>query len=144
MTLSRGPFLGLLPWTVLIFLWGCSLASAPAGKEPSIIVIRNHSGANLASASLREATRPPGQATHFGSVAPVPDGVAQSIVRPTNPPPFPREVAIEWRDLQGGAHRREVSLAALLKNATGVRGEALVFEIGPAENVRVILEYHTP
>ncbi len=53
---------------------------------------------------------------------------------------MPRTVSIEWVDHEGLTHVRELSLRKVLRNATGSGNEALVFEIGPFDDVLVSLE----
>ena len=125
----------------LAFLLMSSCASIPigGGKEPHIIVIRNRSGADIDTVTLREAGSR-SRASLFGSISPVPDGVSQEYVRATNPPPFPRTVAVEWIDNEGRTHIREVSVSKALRSAAGISGDTLVFEIGPVEDVQVLVE----
>ena len=133
----------LLPMTaallVLFSLSSCASLPIGGGAEPRIIVVQNRSGADIATVTLREAV--PGQrAAGFGSLSPVPAGVAQVYVRPTDPPPFPRTVAVEWLDNEGKSHVRELSVAKALRHSTGSSDEALVFEIWPSEEVLVFIE----
>jgi len=67
-------------------------------------------------------------------------GVSQVYIRPTEPPPFPRTVAVEWVDHDGRTHMRELSISKALRSATGSSDEALVFEIWPDEDVLVFIE----
>jgi len=120
-------------------MWSCASLPIGGGAEPRIIVVRNRSGADIATVTLREAV--PGQhASAFGSLSPVPAGVSQVYIRSTDPPPFPRTVAIEWLDHEGRKHVRELSLAKALRSATDSNDEVLVFEIWPAEEVLVLIE----
>jgi len=118
-----------------------SCASFPlwGGKEPRTIVIRNRSGVDIAEVTLRE-TGPGARASRFGSIAPVPTGVSQEYGRPTDPPPLPRTIAVEWVDNEGRTRVRDLSISKALKRATGGRGEAMVFEFGPYEDVQVFIE----
>jgi hypothetical protein len=123
-------------------LLSLSCASLPIGsnKEPSVIVIRNRSGADITTVTLRGSSWFAGRESRFGSISPVPNGVSQEIGRSTDPPAFPRTVAVEWVDNKGRVLVRKLPLAKALKDATGGRGEALVFEIGPFEDVQVFIE----
>lgn len=129
--------------TMLLLAAQLSLSCAPLQfgiqKEPPIIMIRNRSNADIAAVTLREAGNGR-QSSRFGSLSPVPKGVSQEVGRPTSPLQFPRTVAVEWTDLEGRTHVRELSLGTALKSATGERGEALVFEIGSVEDVLVFVE----
>jgi len=136
---TRFAFAALLLAAVQIFS-ACSTLPLGGGKEPREIVVRNRSNADIQTVSLREKSRTPDGAAKFGSLSPVPKGVSQSYVRPTNPPRFPREITVEWVDAEGRTIRRDVSLGRALRDATGAPGEALVFEIGPFEDVLVFLE----
>jgi len=118
-----------------------SCASLPVGEggEPRIIIVRNRSGVDISTVTLREAVS--GQhGSRFGSLSPVPLGVSQVYIRPTEPPPFPRTVAVEWVDHDGRTHMRELSISKALRSATGSSDEALVFEIWPDEDVLVFIE----
>ena len=123
----------------VLLLSSCASLPSVGVREPHIIVIRNRSGADIDTVTLREAgTR--SYASLFGSISPVPDGVSQEYVRSTNPPPFPRTVAVEWIDNEGRTHMREVSVSKALRSAAGIGGDTLVFEIGPVEDVQVLVE----
>ena len=126
---------------LLAFLLLSSCASLPlvGGKEPRTIVIRNRSGSDIDTVTLREAGSG-SPAARYGSISPVPKGVSQEYVRPTNPPSFPRTITIEWVDDEGKTHARDLALSKALRSATGSREEALVFEIGPFEDVLVFIE----
>jgi heat shock protein HslJ len=117
-------------------------ATLPAGSfaEPPVIVVRNRSGADIATVTLRETSRTPDRALRFGSLSPVPAGASQSYVRPKDPPRFPKTVTLEWIDRQGQTHVRDLSVAPALRSATGAADELLVFEIGPYEDVLVLVE----
>jgi len=123
----------------MLLLSSCASLPLGTGSEPRIIVVRNLSGADIATVTLRESAS--GQhASGFGSLSPVPAGVAQVYVRGTDPPPFPRTVAVEWLDSEGRTHVKELSLSKALRSSTGGSDEALVFEIWPAEEVLVLME----
>lgn len=117
----------------------CSSLPISREAEPSVIMVRNSTGADLAEASLSEAAGG-GVASRYGSISPVPRGASQVFGRPTDPRQFPRTVNLEWIDVQGSRHSRELSLKKVLRTATGAKGEALVFDILPLENVDVYLE----
>jgi hypothetical protein len=122
-----------------LVLASCASLSAGGGNEPRTIVIRNSSGADIAAVTLREAGWNSGE-SRFGSIAPVPQGVSQEVGRPTDPPPLPKAIAVEWIDHQGRIVVRELSLRKALKGSAGRRNAAIVFEIGPAEEVLVFIE----
>jgi hypothetical protein len=139
--LSLHPVLLRMTTVILAILLLSSCASLPlgGGKEPRVIVIRNRSGADIDTVTLRDADNR-FKASLFGSISPVPNGVSQEYIRPTDPSPFPRTVAVEWIDIIGRSHRREVSVSKALKSATENGGETLVFEIGSFEDVLVFIE----
>jgi len=123
----------------IMLLSSCASLPSVGVKEPRIIVIRNRSGADIDTVTLRDAgTRL--QASLFGSISPVPNGVSQEYIRPTDPSPFPRTVAVDWIDIGGRFHRREVSVSKALGSAAESGEETLVFEIGPFEDVLVFIE----
>jgi hypothetical protein len=123
----------------ILLLSSCATLPIGGGKEPRIIVIRNRSGADIDTVTLRQAgTRSHGSL--FGSISPVPNGVSQEYIRSKDPRPFPRTVVVEWIDNEGISHVREVSLSHALKSTAENEGETLVFEIGPVEDVQVIIE----
>jgi hypothetical protein len=120
----------------LLALASCASLQTGGGKEPAVIVIRNRSGAGIAAVTLREAGRGQG-GSRFGTIAPVPQGASQEVGRPTDSPPLPGAVAVEWVDQHGRTVVRERSL---VKDAAGGVNAAIVFEIGPAEDVLVFIE----
>jgi len=120
-------------------LASCASLPAGGGTEPRTIVIRNRSGADIAEVTLREAGWG-SVGSRFGTIAPVPQGVSQEVGRQTDPPPLPGNVAVEWVDHQGRTVVRELSLRKALKGSAGGRNAAIVFEIGPADEVLVFIE----
>jgi hypothetical protein len=122
-----------------LVLASCASLPAGGGTEPAVIVIRNRSGADIAAVTVRGTGGGSG-ASRFGTIAPVPQGASQEFGRPTDPPPLPGTVAVEWVDHQGRTTVRELSLRKALKGSSGGRDAAIVFEIGPAEDVRVFIE----
>jgi hypothetical protein len=141
MRFSHQPYFLRMTAVLLAILFLSSCASLPSAgvKEPRIIVIRNRSGADIDTVTLRETgTRSHGAL--FGSISPVPNRVSQEYVRSNDPRPFPRTVAVEWIDNEGISHVRDVSVSHALRSATGSSDETLVFEIGPVEDVQVLIE----
>jgi hypothetical protein len=125
-----------------IILGSVACSTLPAGghAEPKVIAVRNRSGADIVTVTLRQSGGSPSQATRFGSVSPVPAGVTQSVRRQTDPPRLSPTVTLEWVDNQKRTHTRELSLANELSFATGAEGEMLVFEIRPSGDVLVFVE----
>jgi len=134
-------FFAALLLAVAAIMSACATLPFGSGKEPPEIIVRNRSGADIATVTLREKSWSANQAAKFGSLSPVPDGVSQSYLRSSNPSPFPREVTVEWVDAESRTLRRDVSLGRVLRDATGEPGEALVFEIRPNQDVMVFLEH---
>ena len=118
----------------------CTTMPFGGSAEPAVIAVRNRSGADIATVTLRQPGASPYQASRFGSVSPVPAGVTQSVGRPSDPPRLAGTVTLEWVDGQGRTHSRDVPIRGALKNATGAEGETLVFEIGPFDDVLVFVE----
>lgn len=144
MTVLRSFLRNILRPSVVVILLSiglpaCATFPAGGGTEPPTIVIRNRSGADIATVTLREAGPGAGQ-PRFASLAPVPTGASPQVGRSSDPPPFPRAVVLEWVDAAGRTVVRELSLLPALKDATGAKDEALVFEIGPFEDVLVFIE----
>ena len=131
--------------TIILLLSAVLLAScvsAPFGRtnEPKIIAIRNRSGADIDTVTLREASRSASRAVRFGSLSPVPNGVTQIMVRQSNPPALPKTIAVEWVDSENRTRVKEVPLSAALRVASGSRDEALVLEFGPRDEMLVYVE----
>ncbi len=125
-----------------IILGSVACATLPTGgpAEPKVIAVRNQSGSDIITVTLRQSGGSPDQAKRFGSVSPLPAGVTQSVGRQTDPPRLSPTVTLEWVDNQRRTHTRELSLASALSSATGAEGEMLVFEIWPSGDVRVFVE----
>ncbi len=121
----------------------CSTLPVGNSPEPPEIIVRNRSNEDIDTVTLRETSHSHDRALRFGSISPVPVGVSQIFVRPTKPTQFPSQVTLEWIDNKGKVHSRDLSIDAALQSATGAAGEALVFEIGPYENVMVYLDQAT-
>jgi hypothetical protein len=69
--------------------------------EPAIVAVYNHSGGNLQRVSLSERRVKAGQSIRLATISPVLRESAQTLVRPTNPPPLPLLVDVSWTDAQG-------------------------------------------
>lgn len=122
-----------------LLLSSCASLQIGGGKEPRIVIIRNRSGADIGTVTIREAGEA-SRASRFGSLSPAPAGVSQAFIRPTDPPPFPHTIIIEWVDGEGRTHARDLSITKALRTATGSGDEALVFEIWPNEDVLVFVK----
>lgn len=111
---------------------GCRAASPQRHREPPVIVVYNNGPVGLRVVSLSAASGSGSEPARIGSVSPVPRGASQVFGRPTDAPPLPPVVEVSWTDDLGQDYTRKVVLEAVLREATGEPGEALVFEIRPA------------
>ena len=126
-----GRLLRLSALLIPIGVSGCTGVLGGKRLEPSIVVVYNHSGANLQRVSLSETREKVGQSVRLATISPVLMGTTQMLVRPADPPPLPLRVDVSWIDAYGNSYSRQVSLSGVLKGATGASDEALVFSIGP-------------
>jgi hypothetical protein len=123
---------------------GCAPVSRARYAEPGDILVKNMSGKHLSWVVLREARAKKGQPVRLGRFSPVPVGSTQGVGRATNPPALPEWVEVRWAEAYGREYGFEVSLAEILKKATGVPEEALVFRIFARGQLDVVLEYAKP
>jgi len=137
-------FCSLLFYIIVLSATACATMPVVGKSEPKVIAVRNQSGIDIITATLRASGRSSGQPTRFASVSPVPAGVTQSARRPTDPPRLPSVVTLEWVDDHQRTHVRDVSLARVLSSSNGSADETLVFEIGPSGDVTVIIEQPDP
>ena len=119
---------------------GCASMSRQSQTEPPIIIVRNASGVDLRTVSLRAAGDSGEADLRVGSVSPVPKGASQVFARPSSRAPLPMELEVAWVDAFAASYTRQVSLEPALKEATGAPGEALVFEIRPSGAIAVYCE----
>jgi heat shock protein HslJ len=129
----------MLVLVAVLVLPACSARLIGKGVEPTVIIVRNSTGADLAEANLSEAAGGT-RASRIGSISPIPRGTSQVFVRSTKPQPFPHTVNLEWIDAQGSRHSRKLSLEKVLQATTGAKGEALVFDVLPQGDAAVYLE----
>jgi hypothetical protein len=139
--LSCGIFMGIVAMHCGL---GCAIQSQARHAEPDTILVRNMSGAPLSWVVLAEARKKAGQSVRLGRISPVPAGSVQGMGRPSNAPALPLSVAVRWADAYGQEYESEVSLTEILKKATGVPEEALVFRIFARGQLDVVLEYERP
>jgi len=76
----------------------------------------------------------------MGSISPVPKGVSQIFGRSSQPSNIPWQINVCWINNDDKELCKLVSLKTVLKRATTISGEALVFEILPFSDVTVYLE----
>ncbi len=117
----------------------CSSLPIGRGVDPSVIIVRNSTGADLAEATLSEASGG-SRAARYGSISPIPRGASQVFVRPNNPLQLPRNVILEWINDQGSRYSLELSLKQVLQTHAGEKGGTLVFDILPQGDAAVYLE----
>jgi hypothetical protein len=134
---------------VSLLVFCCYIAAACASMqltrraEPGTIVVINNCATDLVFVSLHAQGfgKRDAKGGRFGSISPVPRGVAQIFGRPSSPSPLPDTIEVSWEEKSGYSYRRQVSLIQALRESTGKTGEQLVFEIYPAGQVVVNLRY---
>jgi hypothetical protein len=124
----------------LLFAVSCASLPGGTGGEPGIIAIRNRSGEDIETVTLREQSRFASDRVRFGSISPVPSGSTQIMGRPSKSRALPKVISVEWMDGGGKDHVKELPLSGVLGSAKGGRDEALLFEFGPSGDVRVLIE----
>jgi hypothetical protein len=125
----------------LVVGWGsgCAGLRGSGGAEPGVLAVRNSSGRDVDRFSLAPVGPRDGSARH-GSLSPVPRGVTQVVVRPTNAPRLSGEIDVEWTEVAGRSFSLRRDLRPVLAGARGGPQEALVFELLPDGGLRVDLE----
>jgi hypothetical protein len=132
------PSTGLL--SLLLLALGCALLPQAQRAEPGIIVVRNKSGRDVLEVRLANASATPDPAVRHGSLSPVPQGVSQVVVRPTDAPPLAHAVDVSWTDSSGETWSVRVDLDEALGGATGGPDLALVFELRPVGELQAHAE----
>ena len=118
---------------------GCAWFSPSRRAEPGVLVVRNASGRDVDLFRLAPVARRHRNA-RYGSVSPVPRGVSQVVVRPTDVPPLTDELDVEWSEVGGRIFSHRVDLRPTLRDAVGGPDEALVFELLPDGGLELRLE----
>jgi len=130
----------LLSLVTLGSLNGCaSQLSQAIVRPPVVIVVRNDSGIDLRSVSLRGPNQPDGQAKSYGTISPVPRRTSQILGRSTAFP-LPAVADLVWTDEQDHSYTRQIALERLLHLVPAAGGRALVLEIRPAGEVTAYSE----
>jgi hypothetical protein len=93
--------------------------------------VRNNSGVDLATVSLRGLARADGLADSFGMISPVPRGTSQILGRRSASFPLPSVVEVAWTDERDRSYTRKIALERLLQKVTDTSRKALVLEIRP-------------
>ena len=136
----------ILPVFLIIFCYiimctlGCESIPVSQNREPTIIIIRNNSNEYLKEVSLSENRKRDTGSIRMGSISPVPKGASQIFGRSSQPSNIPRQINVCWINSDDVELCKLVSLKTVLKRATTISGEALVFEILPFSKVTVYLE----
>ena len=126
----------------LTLVTACALLTPVAGPEPVVIVVRNASTVDVAEFGISDADGAP--YSRHGSVAPVPAGVSQVLVRPSPPPPLPRHITARWSERSGRTHERAVDLDRVLEGEALYASLALVFTLRGGGELSVSVEHVTP
>ncbi len=140
MRVSQLPAATIILLFVIALLTACASLPLTGAKEPSVIAIRNNSGADIREVTLREPSRSVSGASRFGSISPVPAGVTQLYVRPSDPPALPKTISVEWVNGSGITRVKDLSMSPAFRSLRGTRDEAIVFEFGPADDIQVFVE----
>ncbi len=125
---------------ILGLLLGCTASRQASPPEPAHIAIRNESGEFIQSVTLRASGKPQGSALRYGTIAPLPVGIVQTLGRGTDAKPLPPKLLILWVDAAGAERSEEVVLQPVLRQGTGQTGETLVIEFRPADRLAVFIE----
>ena len=132
----------LLALPMLAMTLGCAALPAGRGSDPAVLIIRNHSGQDIGTATVSAAVSSANAGRRHGSISPVPRGASQVFVRPASAPRLPALLNLTW-DTASGVVTREVSLRRPLKERDEALN-ALVFEIRPDLAVDVYRESYSP
>jgi hypothetical protein len=134
--------IGLLSFLIAMGVFGCQSIPVSWNNEPTIIIIRNSSNEYLEQVSIKEDRERERGGIHVQriSISPVPIGISQSVGRPTHPSKFPSQIKICWTNIDNKEFCKQVSIKKVLKEASEIPGEALVFEILPFSEINVFLE----
>lgn len=133
----------------IVLLIGLTAVACTSGRdvrhplqaaEPKAIIIRNQSGLDIDGVRLSARGRPEDGAIPIGAVSPVLNGVDQTVVRGSSPPPLPPYLYLTWEEQRSVNVTVGVSLERVLAQASGHPEEALVFELQPNNQVSIYLE----
>jgi hypothetical protein len=124
---------------ICLMLSACAGFPLSKGKEPQTIIIRNRCQIGLAEVSLRESPKLGGGPVRHGAISPVPRGIYQVLIRPSNPPPLPKTLIVQWIDDSGRRYTQNVAIRKILRESTGHPDEVLFFDIYPQGEVLVFL-----
>src|SRR5262245_8981031 len=106
-----------------------------SAHQPGIIAIRNTSGAQAKSIRIQD-DRDAGDADRrIGALAPVLENFTYTFVRPADAPPLPEKVRVIFSYRDGRQRTAVVDLREALRQSTGEKNEAIVFELRPGNAV---------
>ena len=126
-----GLALALAGVTMSGFLVGCASSSSESPASSVVIVVRNRSGLDLRTVSLRGVSLADGQANWLGAISPVPRGTAQVLGRRSATFLWPSVVELVWTDDCEREYGRKIALERLLKQTAGKGRKTLIVEIRP-------------
>ncbi len=125
---------------IIMCTLGCETIPVSQNIEPTTIIIRNNSNEYLKEVSLSESRKRDTGSIRMGSISTVPIGASQIFGRSSRPSNFPRQINVCRINKDDKELCKLVSLKTVLKRATTISGEALVFEMLPFSEVSVYLE----
>ncbi|MDJ0784494.1 MAG: hypothetical protein QNJ22_21200 [Desulfosarcinaceae bacterium] len=128
-------YLRLVAVAVLL-MTGCAAGTRFGRSEPTVIVIRNHSGSHIDAVTLSAADDAVSGGRRYGSISPVPDGATQLFARPAAAPRLPARLQLSWKTASGVRQVRVVSLTQLIRDRQA-GADALVFEIQTGARILV-------
>lgn len=123
-----------------LFAMGCATSPSQSRWEPPIVAIRNVSGQDLATVTVRENLSRNNQSRRLASASPLLHGAVYSIRRQANPRPLSDEMVVMWKLRNGVSETTTVSIEDALRKRKGVGDEALIFHILPGGQVMVSVD----
>lgn len=124
----------------LVLAAGCATSPSSSRVEPPLVAIRNATGQDLATVTVREAPDDRHQARRLGSISPLLNGAVYSIRRRPNPAPLAPRAEVRWQTRAGASDAVVVWIDDALARATGTPNEALIFHILPGGQVMVSVD----
>lgn len=132
--------LAVFVFVVSLIVTGCACGIHLKRIEPSVLKVTNRSRHNISAFTLRIDKKSREGGNRFGTIAPVPMGIFQIYIRPSNPPPLPDSIIVEWVNERGIIHAKKINLKESLKASGENQGGTLVFEIFQDNQVKVYME----
>jgi len=119
-----------------LFLAACA-SVGERGSEPRHVVLRNVSGVDLQTLTVREPRSE--QPARLGTISPALNGHSYSFARRPDGPPLPKQAIVVWTTRGGGKGSALANLEEALARSTGAADEAIFFELRPGGRVAVYL-----